>query len=81
MDMDTVPELLGIGSGRIMRIAGRLTKEEKLVIGSVLESPGITVDEAALKTGLSVRDAGMLSTALELKGLLQREGSRLYISK
>ncbi len=81
MDLDTVPELLGIGAGRVSRMVDRFTDEEKIVVGSVLEAPGITADGIALKSGLSPRDVSLIAAALELKGLLYKEGSRLYIAK
>ena len=80
LDIKEVPQTLGIG-GMLTRLAiDRLSDSEKLIIGAVIECPGINAEYVAMKTGLSVRDASVLSAALELKGFLAREGQKLYIS-
>ncbi len=81
MELETVPELLGIGAGRIRRFIDRLTDEEKIIIGNVLEAPGITAEEIAMNSGLELRTASFLTSALELKGLVFTQGRRIYMAK
>ena len=81
MQLEGLESLLGIGEGRIARMIASFSDEEKIVIGSVLEAPGISAEEIALKSGMPLRNCSLLASALELKGFIRTEGSRLYIAK
>ena len=81
MELDTIPEMLGIGHGRVRRMIDRLTDEEKIIIGNVLEAPGITAEEISLRSGMELRTAVLLTSSLELKGLVFTEGRRIYMAK
>ena len=81
MELDGVAELLGIGEGRTARMIEDLSDEEKIMIGSIIGSPGIGAEEIALKSGLDLRTCTLLASALELKGLIRSEGSRLFVIK
>ena len=81
MQLDGIEELLGIGRGRIARMIESFSDEEKIVIGSILEAPGISAEEIALRSGLSLRECSLLASALELKGFIRSEGSRLFVIK
>ena len=81
MQLEGLESLLGIGEGRIARMIESFSDEEKIMIGSVLESPGISAEEIALRSGMPLRTCSLLASALELKGLIRTEGSRLYLIK
>ena len=81
MQLDGIEELLGIGRGRIARMIESFSDEEKIVIGSIIEAPGISAEEIALRSGLSLRECSLLASALELKGFIRSEGSRLFVIK
>ena len=51
------------------------------MIGSIIESPGISAEEIAFKSGLDLRTCTLLASALELKGFIRSEGSRLFVLK
>lgn len=81
MELDGLPELLGIGAGCTARKIEGLSDEEKIMIGSIIESPGISAEEIAFKSGLDLRTCTLLASALELKGFIRSEGSRLFVLK
>lgn len=81
LELDGLAELLGIGDCSIRTEISMLSDNEKLILGTVIGCPGSNAEYIALKTGLSVRDAAVISSALELKGYLRSEGQRLYVSR
>ena len=81
LSIEDAARILGIGDAATGLAISNLTDDEKLIIGTILESPGVSAEYLALKTGLSVRETTVLATALELKGFLRSEGQRLFIAK
>ena len=81
LDLDSVCEVLGIGSTEKQKIIRTLSEEEILLLGFVSESPGMTVEYAAFKTGMDFRTASALATGLELKGLVSVRGQRVFLQK
>ena len=81
MQLEGLESLLGIGEGRIARMIESFSDEEKIMIGSILEAPGISAEEIALKSGMPLRTCSLLASALELKGFIRTEGCRLYLIK
>ncbi|MBQ9890204.1 MAG: DNA-processing protein DprA [Firmicutes bacterium] len=77
---DAVPAL-GLGRAAKGLAIDKLSDDEKLVLGAVIEHPGSNSEYIAMKTGLSMRETSVLATALELKGLLFSEGRSLFVSK
>ena len=81
LSIEEAAQTLGLGNAATGLAISKLTDDEKLVIGAVLENPGANAEHVALKTGLSLRESSVLATALELKGFLYSEGGSLYVSK
>ena len=77
MDLDSLPQILGLISGAKKRKLDALSPEEKEVLRCISESPGISIDELPeeLQSGALLP----LISSLELKSLIRREGSRLYV--
>ena len=79
-DLDAVPELLGLQRpGR----AGRhpeLTSQEETLLKVIRENFGQPAELIAHKTVLPSRDCLALISSLELKGLVNNRGNRLFLS-
>ena len=70
LDMAGAVETLGLGKARKYRIVQALSDEEKLVLGAIIEDPGINAEQAAFRTGLPFSTASAIASGLELKGLV-----------
>ena len=81
LELDSVCEVLGIGTAEKQKIIRTLSEEEILLLGHVSESPGMTVEYAAFRTGLDFRTASALTAGLELKGLVTVRGQRVFLQK
>ena len=80
MELESVPELLGIGPGKKAKVLQSLSDEEKIIVGLVIESPGINAENIAFRSSIPLRTVSVLASALELKGLIFAQGQRLYVS-
>ena len=81
LDIDKVPELLGIGKTKKMRQIENLSDDEKLVLAQVIEDPGANAELIAFRTGFDIPKATVLLSALELKSLIFSQGQRYYPEK
>ena len=81
LDIDMVPELLGIGRTKKMKQIENLSDDEKLVLAQIIEDPGSNAEYIAFRTGFDISKAAVLASALELKSLVFSEGQRYYSEK
>ena len=78
LDIDSVPQLLGIGSTKRKRQLDNLNDDEKMILGTVIGSPGINAEELAFKTGFDISKTAMTASSLELRSLITAHGQRYY---
>ena len=79
MDMDRVEETLGIERLRASRVRISMSSEERLMYDAIRLNPGITAEYMAMECGFSMADILPLLTAMELKGLVRKSGSRYSV--
>ena len=77
--LDELPRLLGIGGMSSEKALAALSSEEKRYFGIIEYSPGISAEALALTTGDSAQYAAAMITVMELKGLIRRDGSALFV--
>ena len=79
-DLDAVPELLGLARPGASRRRPELTAQEESLLKTIRENNGQPAELIAHKSVLPSRDCLALISSLELKGLVNSEGNRLFLS-
>ena len=79
MDLDKVEETLGIAKLRSSRLQISMSSEERMMYDAIRLNPGITAEYMAMVCGFPMTDILPLLTAMELKGLVIKSGSRYNV--
>ena len=79
MDIDSVEDVLGIQSLKTQRLQAAMSPEERIMYDALRLSPGVTAEYMAMESGFDPRIIMPLLTAMELKGLIRKNGSRYYV--
>lgn len=78
IDLDSIPEILGIQERGRRKRAASLSAEEEKVLEVIRGNSGLQPELIVDKSGLYAADCLALISSLELKGLVSREGGRLF---
>lgn len=78
IDLDEVPETLGIQERGKRKRAAALSPEEAKLLKIIKENSGMQAELVVDKAGISAPDCLALISSLELKGLVNSEGRRLF---
>lgn len=81
LDIDSVPNLLGIGETRKMKQIKGLSDDEKLVLAQIIENPGTNAEYIAFRTGLDISKVTVIASGLELKSLVFSKEQNFYTEK
>ena len=79
MDLGELPQLLGISKDGEKKALAKLSSEERRYYEIVKFSPGISPEAAALEADDGAAYAAAILTLMEIKGLIRRDGSALFI--
>lgn len=79
LSIDEAPELLGIHRHAFEDARVLCSPEEAKLLECAKFSPGIETELAAYQCGIAPADANVLVMAMELKGLIRREGTRMFM--
>ncbi len=79
MDLDKVEETLGIAKLKVSRLQVSMSSEERMMYDAIRLNPGITAEYMAMVCGFPMTDILPLLTAMELKGLVIKNGSRYSV--
>lgn len=80
LNIDEAPELLGINGLAYEKSARQCSPEEAKLLECAKYSPGIETELAAFQCGIAPAEANVLVLAMELKGLVRREGTGLFLA-